>query len=181
MTPCTLHCLISAKAVEKNLNKNAVSKSDNGGSFQHSPSFILYPFIHLGSKDCQNLGYPAPLDQNRLMDKLRMLTPTSDFINQHPSQQILWVIPIPTKFWQQLWVICSFAVTATSSCLCHLQSKMASGVLLHIWAVSIERHAGQISLSRNAGDQRNLKCKQFFKCWNICIYLMRCLETGTQV
>lgn len=49
------------------------------------PAFILYPFIHLGSKDCQNLGYPAPLDQNRLMDKLRMLTPTSGFINQHPS------------------------------------------------------------------------------------------------
>lgn len=40
-----------------------------------APAFILYPFIPLGSKDFQNLAYPAPLDQNRLMDKLRMLTP----------------------------------------------------------------------------------------------------------
>lgn len=91
-----------------------------------APAFILYPFIHLGSKDCQNLDYPAPLDQNRLMDKLRMLTPTSGFINQHPSQQILWVIPIPTKFWQQLWVICSFTVTATSSL--SLPSTVKDGV-----------------------------------------------------
>lgn len=131
MTPCTLHCLISAKAVEKNLNKNAVSKSDNGGSFQHSPSFILYPFIHLGSKDCQNLGYPAPLDQNRLMDKLRMLTPhirlykpasqsTNSLGDSHPYQILAttvgdlffrcyrhFLLPLPSTVKDGVW--CPFA------------------------------------------------------------------------
>lgn len=121
---------------KKNLNKNAVSKSDNGGSFQHSPSFILYPFIHLGSTDCQNLGYPAPLDQNRLMDKLRMLTPhirlykpasqsTNSSGDSHPYQILATTVDglffrcychfLPAfDIYSQRWCLASFCIFGLS-------------------------------------------------------------------